>query len=228
MTTLQQTGRHCIDSDGIDDERPLVSAIIVSDDLFFREGLGTVLRKYSRIDVIATLPYGDHSVTLTELRLPKLVILDISGSLREALRQLAVFARFSSDCRLVCLGVRDEMSFAREMVGQGASGYLLRHIRHQHLVSAINTIDDIPDSIITVLSNRTSERYGTYSYNVLTSREQQVITLAGKACTNLQIAHRLGISEGTVKRHMSSIFAKLDAVSRVDAINKYARLNSPA
>ncbi|MFD0329513.1 response regulator transcription factor [Streptacidiphilus monticola] len=47
-----------------------------------------------------------------------------------------------------------------------------------------------------------------------------MLTLAGQALSNRQIASRLGITEGTVKRHLRNIFEKLDAVSRIDAVNK--------
>jgi len=60
----------------------------------------------------------------------------------------------------------------------------------------------------------------------LSEREQEVIDLIARACTNAQIARRLGIAEGTVKRHVNSIFVKLQAVSRLDAVNKYRELVS--
>jgi DNA-binding CsgD family transcriptional regulator len=58
---------------------------------------------------------------------------------------------------------------------------------------------------------------------LLSEREQEVIGLVPQAYTNGQIARRLGIAEGTVKRHVNSIFIKLDAVSRLDAVNKYTQ-----
>ena len=56
---------------------------------------------------------------------------------------------------------------------------------------------------------------------LLSEPEQEIIELIALACTNAQIARRLGIAEGTVKRHVNSIFIKLNAVSRLDAVNKY-------
>lgn len=54
----------------------------------------------------------------------------------------------------------------------------------------------------------------------LSAREREVIELVAAAMSNSQIARRLDITEGTVKRHLRNIFAKLGAVSRLDAVNK--------
>jgi two-component system nitrate/nitrite response regulator NarL len=54
----------------------------------------------------------------------------------------------------------------------------------------------------------------------LTAREVEVVVLLARALTNRQIAHRLGIAPGTVKRHVSNVMAKLGAVSRLDVVNR--------
>jgi DNA-binding CsgD family transcriptional regulator len=54
----------------------------------------------------------------------------------------------------------------------------------------------------------------------LSVREREVLSLVAQALSNRQIAGRLTITEGTVKRHLCNIFSKLDAVSRIDAVNK--------
>lgn len=63
----------------------------------------------------------------------------------------------------------------------------------------------------------------------LTARELEVLGYVAEALSNRQIAGKLGISEGTVKRHLRRIFDKLNAVSRLDAVNRAtaARLISP-
>nr|WP_223189611.1 response regulator transcription factor [Streptomyces sp. TRM68416] len=62
-------------------------------------------------------------------------------------------------------------------------------------------------------------------HGLLSLREREVVQLVGKAMTNAQIGRQLGISEGTVKRHLHSIFVKLHAVSRLDAVNKAVSLS---
>ncbi|HET9382952.1 MAG TPA: helix-turn-helix transcriptional regulator, partial [Streptomyces sp.] len=62
----------------------------------------------------------------------------------------------------------------------------------------------------------------------LTTRERQVLDAVSDAMTNRQIARRLGITEATVKRHLSNIFGKLGASSRMDAVRKAAGRRVPA
>lgn len=57
--------------------------------------------------------------------------------------------------------------------------------------------------------------------DIFSGRERDVIELAVHAMSNSQIAARLNISEATVKSHLYSVFGKLGAVSRIDAVNKY-------
>ncbi|MES4887037.1 helix-turn-helix transcriptional regulator [Streptomyces sp. NPDC096012] len=54
----------------------------------------------------------------------------------------------------------------------------------------------------------------------LSPREKEVLERVAKAMTNSQIARQLGITTATVKRHLNNIYGKLDAVSRIDAVNK--------
>lgn len=56
--------------------------------------------------------------------------------------------------------------------------------------------------------------------SILSPRELEVMTLAARGMSNTQIASQLYISEGTVKRHLTNIYAKLSVTSRVDAVNK--------
>ncbi|MEV0381368.1 helix-turn-helix transcriptional regulator [Nonomuraea sp. NPDC050643] len=56
--------------------------------------------------------------------------------------------------------------------------------------------------------------------NALSRREREVLSLVAEALSNAQVASRMGITEGTVKRHLRNIFTKLGAVSRMDAVIK--------
>ena len=55
---------------------------------------------------------------------------------------------------------------------------------------------------------------------MLTEREREILRLVSSALSNSQIGKELGLTEATVKRHLRNVFAKLDAVSRLDAVNK--------
>lgn len=107
---------------------------------------------------------------------------------------------------------------------RGACGYLVDSLPAAQLRDALAMparLDAQPaGSRVVVLSQPVpAPRAG--GAELLSEREQEVIELIAQACTNAQIARRLGIAEGTVKRHVNSIFIKLGAVSRLDAVNKH-------
>jgi ATP/maltotriose-dependent transcriptional regulator MalT len=74
--------------------------------------------------------------------------------------------------------------------------------------------DNNPSTIRALLSPEVDDRVR------LSRREVQILSEAADALSNRQIAHRLGVTEGTVKRHLHNISAKLAASSRIDAVNK--------
>ncbi|MDQ3760193.1 MAG: helix-turn-helix transcriptional regulator [Actinomycetota bacterium] len=77
------------------------------------------------------------------------------------------------------------------------------------------------DNILLSVSRRTINQLDKPPPNaVLSARELEVLQLAALAMSNAQIGRRLHITEGTVKHHLTNIYAKLGAVSRVDAIRK--------
>ena len=70
------------------------------------------------------------------------------------------------------------------------------------------------------VSRRSLAQSGPSKPATLSERELEVLTLASQARSNTQIARELRLTEATVKRHLRNVFAKLGAVSRIDAVNK--------
>jgi DNA-binding NarL/FixJ family response regulator len=201
-------------------EQAQISALIISDDALFREGLHLILYGEDGITVSDALDYGDLAVAAIEKNRPDVVLLDLPSSVDMAFTQLAQLSRLAGDRRIIALGRNDEIMFAEEMLRRGASGYLLKYVPRRLFVLAVRMISEMPDPMVMILSQHTSRPRGRMK-ELLSARECEVMDLVAQAHTNLQIARRLGIAEGTVKGHLSAIFGKLNAVSRVDAINKY-------
>jgi ATP/maltotriose-dependent transcriptional regulator MalT len=74
--------------------------------------------------------------------------------------------------------------------------------------------------VVVSISRESLDRMSDPTSNPLSDREREVLTLVARALSNAQIASRLSITEGTVKRHLRNIYTKLEAVSRLDAVNK--------
>ena len=102
----------------------------------------------------------------------------------------------------------------------GAKSYLLKDASRQELVEAIRAVYAgqtlIPPAVAAKLAQRMSQPE-------LTSREVDVLKLMAQGKSNKEIGSALFISEGTVKSHVKSIFAKLNVISRTEAVANATR-----
>jgi DNA-binding NarL/FixJ family response regulator len=159
------------------------------------------------------MPKGAIDVTL---------VVHTPGSAEVGLRLLDAVReadRGADQIRIVLVGESDEPGVAAEALRRGACGYVVGSVPPPQLGNALAMLAWLTGQP-PVPRARTAER--------LSEREQEVMGLIAQAYTNRQIARQLGIAEGTVKRHVNSIFNKLGAVSRLDAANRYGYPSSPA
>lgn len=94
---------------------------------------------------------------------------------------------------------------------------------HDELSSTVQALQQAAPSstvIIVGVSQAQQDDSEEATVSVLSKREKEVLALVAEARSNAQIASRMGIAEGTVKRHLRNIFGKLGAVSRMDAVIK--------
>ena len=194
-----------------------VRIVIVDDHTLLREALGDVLRLESDIAVVGEAGYADEAVTVVRLTKPDIVLLDVEipgGQPAEVTRRLA---EASPNSRMIVLSMHDSPSLVREMLDLGVHGYLHKSVSRSDLAGAIRGVHHHGERVVLSVSPAEHETQGE---GLLSTREREVITLVAEALSNRQIAARLHITEGTVKRHLRNIFDKLGAVSRIDAVNK--------
>ena len=140
-----------------------------------------------------------------DLQLP-----DMSGI--DAMR--VIRSEFPAACILILTTYRGDVQVARALK-QGASGFLLKDSLRKELRDAIRSAK----AGRRVLSpDAASDLAGYMSGDALSERELQVLHRAARGLGNKQIAAELGVSEDTVKSHMKSILAKLDANDRTHAV----------
>jgi DNA-binding NarL/FixJ family response regulator len=121
--------------------------------------------------------------------------------------------------RIIILTMHEDPQLANELIKLGARAYLVKSATRAELVSVIRGVCSDDGRVMVSMSRHGYRQFGQAT-DLLTRRQTQIINLAAQALSNAQIADRLYISESTVKRHLTKIYAQLGAVSRVDAINK--------
>jgi two-component system nitrate/nitrite response regulator NarL len=196
-----------------------VRIVIVDDHTLLREALADVLRLESDIAVVGEAGDADEAVAVVRLTQPDIVLLDVEipgGGPAEVTRRLT---EASPHSRTIVLSMHDSPSLVREMLDLGVHGYLHKSVSRSDLAGAIRGVHHHGERVVLSVSPAEHEAHGEEP-GLLSTREREVITLVAEALSNRQIAARLHITEGTVKRHLRNIFDKLGAVSRIDAVNK--------
>jgi DNA-binding NarL/FixJ family response regulator len=196
--------------------------VMVDDHTLLRQALREILDAEPDLQVIGEAGSSDEAVQLVGRARPDVVLLDVEipgDDVRTTMRRLQ---RCSPRSDVLILSMYDEPQLVRDLLDLGVRGYLLKSVSRQELLSAIRMVRSDSGRVVLSVSRRSLAHAETDNPNSLSSREIEVLLLAARAMSNAQIGVRLSITEGTVKRHLRNVFAKLGAVSRIDAVNKAA------
>jgi two-component system, NarL family, nitrate/nitrite response regulator NarL len=196
-----------------------VRILLADDHTLLREALRDLLTAEPDFHVVAEAGDGDSALSLAAQSRPDVVLLDIEMPGHRPVQTVRQLAALNPPPKVIILSMYDDPGLVRELLQIGVYGYLHKGVSRADLVLAIRGVSRNRQrlTISVPWESAAEDRPGT-----LSSREQEVLSLVASALSNRQIAGRLAISEGTVKRHMRNIFAKLGAVSRLDAVNKAA------
>lgn len=201
-----------------------IAILIVDHQTLFRQGLQELLQVEEDLAVVAQAGTVDEAVTSVAHTKPDVVLLDVEMPGADSATTVERIQQSSPDSQIIALSMHDDPLVVQELLRLGASGYLLKTVSWQELVSAIRGIvgesNGEANRVIVSISRASLAQTG--DTGPLSGREREILLLVAEALSNAQIAKRLSITEGTVKRHLRKIFDKLDAVSRIDAVNKAA------
>jgi DNA-binding NarL/FixJ family response regulator len=208
------------------------SIIIVDDHALVREGMVEILSTVDGFTVLGEAGDARQAIAMTAEFRPDVVLLDVEMGDSDVVKTIAGIHACRTDCRIIILSMHDDPALIRGLLAQGVHGYLLKNATRQELIGAIRSSLHIPPAVPSAFplpSQRTPQTAaleppqppsGKPPKPLLTSREVEILRLVSEALTNLQVARRLLLTEATVKRHLRVIFARLNAVSRIDAVNR--------
>ncbi|WP_340588685.1 response regulator transcription factor [Erythrobacter alti] len=195
----------------------MISVLIADDHAFIRAGVEAVLRG-SRYFIVATASNGAEALVAIEEHDPTLVILDLRMPNMDGLATLQEL-RNRGDQRPVILltaDLNDQIFLA--LIKAGANGVMLKDGAEERLITCLDAVHDgqhwIEPELVGRAMSLTADGLPAGPLSTLAPREQEVARLVGEGMRNSEIAEALGISEGTVKVHLHSIYHKLDIRSR--------------
>jgi DNA-binding NarL/FixJ family response regulator len=199
-----------------------IRVLVVDDHALLRDGLRGILEAEDDIVVVGEAGNSEQAVAYVAATRPDVVILDVDIPGDKVTATLTRIQRQSADTKVIILSIYDEPMTVQELLAMGVRGYLLKSVNRQDFVAAVRSVFQDSERVVLSISQQSLRQVNGAGLNLLSDREREVIILVAGALSNAQIAHRLSITEGTVKRHLRNIFTKLGAVSRIDAVNKAA------
>jgi len=204
----------------------VIRVFLVEDQALVREGIRSLLALEKEIAVIGTasdgleavetIPRAGADVVLLDMRLPKLSGLEVLRKLGEA----------GTIVPTIILTTFDDEAIVLEGLRLGARGYLLKDVSLDELVSAVRKVASGGTAIQPIVSERVVRGLETAESpfprleppDRLTDREIDVLRLMTGGYSNREIARALGVVEGTIKNHVSSILSKLGVRDRTRAV----------
>ena len=201
------------------------SVFIVDDHAFFRAGLRSVLTEHG-FSVVGDAPGGEAALPLIERRRPDLVVMDLSMPGMSGIETTREIARRFPGVAVLVVTVAAGENDVLDALEAGAAGYLLKDSEPDEIVRAVEAAvaGDTPLSprIARLVVQRARMSPGGVEAAArlaeeLTERELDVLRLLANGADNNEIAQTLFLSTTTVKRHVTSIVAKLGVSNRVQA-----------
>lgn len=201
-----------------------IRIVLADDHTLFRAGVREILLTEPSLSVVGEASTGDEAVLLAAERRPDVVLLDVEMPGLPAAATIRQIRKQCPSAKVVILSMHDDPVVVHDLLECGAAAYLSKTSLRIELVAAVQSVCERADTVVLALPRSTVQALDAPGQagraNPLTDREVGVLSLAAQAYSNSQIASRLHITEATVKRHLTNTYAKLGAVSRVDAIRK--------
>ena len=191
-----------------------IRILVVDDHMLMRVGLVSAASDQPDMQVVAAVESGEEAVdayrthrpdvTLLDLRMPGMSGLDTIRALRTAFPSARIIV-FSNSAR------GEEVYQALKL---GAVGFVVKDMKLERLLDAIRQVHAGEKYVPPELAVRMSERI----FAQLSEREKEVLQLIAKGRLNKEIGSALGITEGTVKIHVTNLMAKLEVTARTEAV----------
>lgn len=183
-----------------------------------RLGLEQLLQTFTDVEVVGSATGGEAAVTLCRELRPDVLLLDLQMPEVDGIEATRRVASESPGTRVVVFTSFSDRDGIVRALDAGAVGYLLKDAEPEEIHEAIRAASRgeapiTPRAAMALLADRRERAPGVD----LTGREREVLILVVEGLANKQIARRLGISEKTVKGHLTNLFQRIGVTDRTQA-----------
>ncbi|WP_234009244.1 response regulator transcription factor [Deinococcus sp. NW-56] len=201
--------------------------LIVDDQPLVRQGLASLLDLEDDVQVLAQAENGQQALHLADELRPDVVLMDVRMPVMDGIQSTAEFRRRNGP-PVVLLTTFEEVEDMTGGLNAGAAGYLFKSAEIDEILDALWRVHRgekvIHPRVAQALAQQLRVPARLEPSGALTEREVQVIRALAAGQPNKRIGQQMGISEGTVKVHVSNILAKLGAGNRTEAVRRAMEL----
>ncbi len=197
----------------------MIRVLIADDHAIVREGLALLVDSEADLEVLAAVDSGEAAVDLAGSGSPHVVLMDLAmpgiGGIEATARITA-----STDCAVVVLTTFGESDRVLAALDAGAVGYLLKDSTSVDLIAGIRSAAAGESPLDPRVARALVEARQTQPHPTtprLTDKQKEVLDLVARGLSNRLIARQMGISEKTVKTHLTAVYAALGVSDRLQA-----------
>lgn len=197
-----------------------IRVMIADDHHMVRSGLAAMLSTCKDMELVGEAGNGEIALYRCEEVHPDVILMDLVMPVKDGVETTIEIKRRHPDVQVIALTSYDSPELIERALKAGALSFLLKDVSMDELAEAIRNAA-LGKSTLAPAATKAlieSTRRVDPPGHDLTSREREVLRLLTEGHNNQQIANRLIISRSTVKHHVSSILAKLDASNRAEAV----------
>lgn len=200
-----------------------IRVVLADDHPFLNRGLSREIEDTSGIGLVGVAEDGEEALRLIRTLTPDVALLDIDMPLRNGLDVLEAVVAEGLPTRLLILTGSIEERLIVAAISAGASGYLIKTTGWPEIMQAIRDVANGHTVIDPTMAGALAKGLLSLAHARLNERERTVLCLTAQNKTAKEIACLMGLGDRMVKKHLTSIYAKLGVESKRDAVAEALR-----
>jgi len=192
----------------------VIRVLIADDQALVRGALVALLRLENDIEVVAEVGSGAEAVVAARTHNPDVALLDVQMPGMDGLTAAAELHAVAPTCRVIVCTTFGRPGYLARAMAAGAAGFVVKDAPPEQLVDAVRRVHSglrVVDPVLAAESLASGR-------SPLTPREYEVLLAAARGGTVAEVAKQVGLSQGTVRNHLSAAMGKTGARTSADAV----------
>jgi DNA-binding NarL/FixJ family response regulator len=207
-----------------------IRVLLADDHRMLREGLRRSLTEEG-FEIVGEAENGEQAVRMVEDLQPDVVLMDVSMPEMDGVEATRLIGGSFTATQVIMLTMHADKEVLADAIRAGASGYLVKDCSTEEIADAIRMAMQGDTALSPQLAATMLDEVRRLDVpdipeedRVITKREEEVLQLIADGCSTPEVAEQLYISQKTVKNHLASIYQKLDARDRTQAVLQAVRM----